>query len=208
MHPTFGWSRPVHFAYLAFFISIPCLLVALITSIVQTSYTLDTTILKHDHTIALVGTTWFTVAAFLPIPIVLVSLAIHAIRPASPVQQYGTGSIRSKACILLFAAVLVCLGSSFRAATAYMPRPKADPAWYDGKAAYYCFNFMLDVIVIHFYAAMRIDRRFWVPNGSSKVRTYEVTKPENREGSLRSGVEGEEHMADGTEKVLDDRDVV
>lgn len=52
------------------------------------------------------------------------------------------------------------------------PRPATNPPWYDSKACFYCFNFTIEIFVIFTYLIGRIDRRFYVPDGSSKVRHY------------------------------------
>lgn len=174
MHPNLGWHRSVHFIFLAYFASIPLMLVALIFSIVQQLYTLDPNILRIDHDIQLVGSTYFAVAAFLPIPILLTSALTRrtSSKPHKPVEKFGSGRFRTKLIILLTAATLISLGASFRAGTAYVPRPATNPAWYHSKACFYCFNFMVEIIVIFLYAIMRVDLRFHVRNGSKKAGDY------------------------------------
>ncbi|CAI7570377.1 unnamed protein product [Penicillium bialowiezense] len=71
--------------------------------------------------------------------------------------------------------VITCVvqSASFRAATSWMPpRPVTDPAWYHSKACFYVFDFAIDIMVVALFFVARVDRRFWVPNGSSKVRHY------------------------------------
>ncbi|EDO03176.1 hypothetical protein SS1G_05656 [Sclerotinia sclerotiorum 1980 UF-70] len=74
----------------------------------------------------------------------------------------------------------VWIRNTFRAAagTAYKPREIDDPAWYHSKACFYIFDFGIEIVVLYVYAAMRVDRRFIVPN-ATKV-----------EGDFRKGGEG------------------
>jgi hypothetical protein len=69
-----------------------------------------------------------------------------------------------------------------------MPRPVTNPAWYHSKACFYVFNFTIDFLVVVVFFVGRVDRRFWVPNGSSSVRHYGGEQGEKmqmaREGSL------------------------
>ena len=74
------------------------------------------------------------------------------------------------------------------------PRPREDPAWYQSKACFYIFNFTVEIIgmylaycstltrdqtemliqdlVIFLYIVVRVDKRFWVPNGSHGAGDY------------------------------------
>jgi len=116
------------------------MLVALITCTVQSFYTLSLNTRRIDHDVQLVGGTYFTVAAFLPIPLMFLRIIIPD-RP--PIEKFGHGRFRSKIFILLFSSVLLSLGASFRAGVNYVPRPSNDPAWYDSKACFYIFNFTI-----------------------------------------------------------------
>lgn len=88
-------------------------------------------------------------------------------------EQFGSGTWVAKVFIVSLVAVLLCLGASFRAATSWMkPRPFTHPAWYHSKACFYVFDFGIDIMVVALFFVARVDQRFWVPNGSSKVRHY------------------------------------
>ncbi|KAI9745747.1 MAG: hypothetical protein M1818_001283 [Claussenomyces sp. TS43310] len=175
-HPKIGWHRSIHYGFLAYLASIIILLVMLITSIVQQSYTLSTNTRRIDHDLALTGSIYFTVAAFLPLPVVTLSiLTRHVGRLATlkePTEKFGTGRFRTKLVIILIASALICLGASFRCATSWLVRPRSHPAWYNSKACFYCFNFTIEIIVIYTYALIRIDRRFYIPNGARGAGSY------------------------------------
>ena len=57
------------------------------------------------------------------------------------------------------------------------PRPREDPAWYQSKACFYVFNFVVEIIVIFLYVAVRVDQRFWVPNNSHAAGDYSRKNP-------------------------------
>jgi hypothetical protein len=62
-----------------------------------------------------------------------------------------------------------------------------DPAWYHSRAAFYCFGYMLEIGILCIYVFGRVDKRFHVPNGSWKRRSYIMdTIPELKLESARS----------------------
>jgi hypothetical protein len=141
-----------------------------ITCVIQSSYTLNANTLRIDRDIQLYGQTYFSIISFLPLPLVLLVLL-------SPnrkrIQEVGSGSWVVKVFIVGLVSCLLCLGASFRAGTSWMsPRPVTRPAWYHSKACFYIFNFTIDFLVVVIFFVARVDQRFWVPNGSSKVRHY------------------------------------
>jgi Protein of unknown function (DUF3112) len=174
-NPSIGWHKLTGYAFLAYYISIILLLAALITSLVQQLYTLDDNIHRIDHDIQLVGSTYFAVAAFLPITLVAIGVVLPKYRrnsAAHRIEKFGSGRFRTKIRILLLSAALITLGAGFRAGVAYVPRPVQDPAWYHSKAAFYTFNFAVEIVVLVLYAVARVDRRFHVPNGASGPGDY------------------------------------
>lgn len=69
--------------------------------------------------------------------------------------------------------MLLSLGACFRVAVNYTaPRPLASPAWYHSKPCFYCFNFVIELLVVYVYTASRFDRRFHVPNGCAAPGHY------------------------------------
>lgn len=205
-HPHIGWHRSIHFAFLAFYLSIILLLGGLITALVQQVYTLDTHIQNIDRIIQLVGVTYFAVASFVPILIVVGGLIIPK---KTRVEKFGSGRFRTKIHILLISSSLITLGAAFRAAVAYMPRPVTNPAWYHSKAAFYCFNFAIEIIVIFLYAIVRVDRRFWIPNGSHAPGHYSagvVEKEDEERPRTSTGVFSEEELMDDVTEEDNDKD--
>lgn len=59
------------------------------------------------------------------------------------------------------------MGTSYEA-----PRPINDPPTYYNKACFYIFNFTMELAVVILYVVVRVDRRFYVPNGSKGPGDY------------------------------------
>lgn len=168
-HPNFGWSKPGRYFFRFFYVSVVAMLIMVIVASVYSFYTLDKDALSKIRTVQLFATTYLAVLAFLPIPIVAVTFLVPR---KSPVDRFGTGSMRTKVILLLFTATLLALGACFRAGTAYIVRPKTNPAWFHSKACYYCFNYVIELVCVYTYALNRFDKRFWVPNGCHHPGDY------------------------------------
>jgi len=116
------------------------------------------------------------------------------------VDKFGTGRFRTKVWVLLFSSVILTLGAAFRTGTAYKPRPRSDPAWYDSKACFYIFNFTIEIIVVYLYAAIRVDLRFHIPDGAHGPGAYSagqdtlVKQPSHR--SISDRINNEEYVFD------------
>lgn len=187
-HPQLGWSRPLSIFYRVIFVLLGLTLVMVVTVTVQTLFTLSPNTRRIDRDIQLYSASFFMVVSFLPLPIL--AYAQLAPRRSRYIDSFGTGSWSVKVVILSVTSFLLCLGASFRAGTSYLtPRPVTDPAWYQSRACFYVFTFTVEAMVVHIYVFTRVDKRFYVPDGSSKVRNYgghpteEITKVEEGLGS-------------------------
>lgn len=169
-HPNAGWHPIIHYGFIAIYVLIVITLIMIITTVVQQFYTLDANTHRIDRDIILYGGTFYAFISFLPIPLVLISLIIPR---KTHVQKFGEGRFRNKIIILLLAATLLCLGATYRVGTNFKnPRPRTDPPGYFSKACFYIFNFVVEIIVILLYVIVRVDRRFWIPNGSHASGDY------------------------------------
>ncbi|KAI1275248.1 hypothetical protein F5Y07DRAFT_179173 [Xylaria sp. FL0933] len=168
-HPRFGW----HAATNSFFIFlVACVVASLVMAIavtVQTVLTLDADIRRADRTVQLFAGTYMAVLSFLPIPIVLLAMAWPR---KTHIERFGAGRWRTKVRILLFTTAVATLGTAFRIYTNYAPRPVTDPAWYHSRACYYCFNYVVDLVISATFLFSRFDRRFIVPNGAKGPGDY------------------------------------
>ena len=201
-HPNSGWHPIFSLGFKAIYVLIVITLIMVITAVIQQSYTLNSNTRRIDRDIQHYGQTFYVIVSFLPIPLVVFGLAIPR---KTRVEKFGSGRFRTKIYILLLATVVLCLGASFRAGTNYLAlRPANDPAWYHSKACFYIFNLVVEVVVIYLYVAVRVDKRFWVPNGSHAAGDYSrkestgeksLSEPADKEGRAE-GIMSEEEVFD------------
>ena len=169
-HPRAGWNPLFSKIFIALYIFIAVTLIMLIVTVIQSFYTLNHNTKRIDRDINLYAQTYYCIIAFLPIPLIIITLVIpHKTR----VEKFGSGRIRTKIIILLISSTLLTLGAAFRTGTSYRtPRPRNDPAWYQSKACFYIFNLTIEYIVVLLYVIVRVDMRFHVPNGSKGPGYY------------------------------------
>lgn len=217
-HPHIGWTKSFSLAFKLYIASIVIALIALIVCTIQSFFTLNQNTRRIDRDVQRFGGTYFAVTAFLP----LVLLALRAVLPnrGARTEKFGAGRFRTKIFILIISASLLTLGAAFRAGVSYMPRPINNPAWYHSKACFYVFNFTIEWIVVFMYAAIRVDKRFIVPNKSKGPGDYsknvgeemEGEKSKEQPGGILSRVLSEEEVFDGevpegAERSLSDIDI-
>ncbi|KAK2735933.1 hypothetical protein FQN57_001074 [Myotisia sp. PD_48] len=167
--PRIGWSRLFSYFVKSLYVITILTLIIVITATVQSLYTLDTNIRRIDRDLQLYALSFLTFLAFLPLPI----LAFIFSTSRKPVDPFGSGSWASKGLIVGISGCLLTLGAGFRlGANAMPPRPILNPAWYQHRACFYIFNYVIEAAVVYLFLFGRIDLRFHVPNGSSKVKTY------------------------------------
>ncbi|KAL6362785.1 hypothetical protein LRP88_04090 [Fusarium phalaenopsidis] len=145
-----------------------------IVSVVYSYYTLDPHIQSWLRCIRLVTAVYLAVLVFLPIQGVIIALLLPR---TSPIDHFSQGTMRAKVILVLFTSVLLSLGACFRAGAAFIQRPAENPGWFNSKAAYYCFNYVIELVVVLTYVLSRFDRRFHIPNGSSGPGDYSKGGP-------------------------------
>ena len=181
-HPAVGWSRPASIFFPLCYAWIVVSIAAIIVVAVQTNYTLSGNTQRIDRDILLYGQTAFAVIAFLPIPLLTISTlagrlsSVQARRAANggSIDKFGHGSMRVKIVVVMLSALLLCLGASYRVGVNFLtpiPLAAAKP-WYFSKACFYCFNFVIEILVVYAWLAVRIDQRFHIPNKSSGAYNY------------------------------------
>ncbi|KKK12624.1 hypothetical protein P175DRAFT_0505729 [Aspergillus ochraceoroseus IBT 24754] len=174
LHPTVGWSRFLSTTMKLTYLLIILTLVAVITATVQSFYTLNRHTGRIDLDLLRYGTTYFAFVATLPL-FIMAYVGPRSRHPHEKMQPFGRGGIAAKMGIVTAAAMLLSLGAWFRAATIYLaPHSVASPAWYQTRPCFYVFNFTVEIIVVYIFLLTRVDRRFHVPDGSSKLRQYTV----------------------------------
>jgi hypothetical protein len=168
-HPRLGWSTPARIVFRSLLVSVIGCLFMLIVCVVYSVYTLDQSAINKAHDAQVVAVTWFAVLAFLPLPIIGLCFIIPR---RQRIEKFGAGSMRYKLFLILFTASLLTLGAAFRAGVAYYRIPSTQSRWYLSKACFYCFNYLIELIVVFTYALSRFDKRFHIPNGSSAPGHY------------------------------------
>lgn len=162
--PRLGWTKLAHNAFLVNYLLIPCVLIMVIVTSVYTHYTLDTSSLTKCRDTLLVATTYMAFFSFLPLAL---TIFIAIVPKGTDRENFGTGSFAAKLWIVGGTSFLLCLGAAFRAACNFMPtRPATDPYSFQGRACFYVFYFTLEILVVYTFLFARIDKRFWIPNGS------------------------------------------
>ncbi|KAJ4193118.1 hypothetical protein NW767_010407 [Fusarium falciforme] len=163
-HPQIGWSKPFDWAFRFLYSGIAASLFMVIASVVYSYYTLDPHVQSQFRCIRLITAVYLAVLAFLPIPGVIITLLLPC---SSPIDHFGQGTMRTRVVLILFTSDLLSLGACFYAGAAFIQRPSENPGWFNSKAAYYCFNYVVELVVVFTYLLSRFDRRFLIPNGSS-----------------------------------------
>ncbi|KAF1993171.1 hypothetical protein P154DRAFT_527975 [Amniculicola lignicola CBS 123094] len=181
LHPDLGWHTVSRIVLRTIYVLIGLTLAIVITATVQNFYTLRPRTKTIDRGLQLYGTTFLAIVATLPIPAVLVAIAIpHQV----PHDRFGAGRFRTKVAVLLTGSTLLALGAWYRCGTAWqhpVPRNRPMPEYFH-KAAFYVFNFVVEILTVYLYAIMRVDLRYHVPDGAKGKGSYSVQKAaENRE---------------------------
>lgn len=185
-HPNWGWNPIFKGFFLSVYVIIVLTLTMLITSVVQSYYTLSTNTHRIDRDIQLYGATMYMVISFLPIPIVTLSLLIPR---NARVDKFGSGRFRTKIAVLLLVSLIICCGATYRCATSWLtPVPRVMPTpWYYRRTFFYVFDFTVEVLVVYLYAFLRVDRRFHVPNGAHGPGSYRAGAQKAQEEKRQAG---------------------
>jgi hypothetical protein len=175
-HQHFGWSTPYRiFHRVALFGLVATLIMVIVANIWQ-FFTVDDTKLRAFRVLQLIGQTYLTVFCIAPAVLVLISVLI----PREEVEKFGAGRLRVNITILLIAVAVLTTGQLFRCVIAWLPQlrvrddagvPLPQP-WYLHRACFYVFNFVTEIVVVIMFALVRVDLRFYVPNGSRMSGDY------------------------------------
>ncbi|GAB7343306.1 hypothetical protein MBLNU457_1356t1 [Dothideomycetes sp. NU457] len=181
-HPTVGWSKPASLFFPAIYAWIVTTIIILITSIVQSSYTLSPNLHRIDRDMQLYGQTTFAIIAFLPTLIVPIAAlagllpSVQAARTANDghIDKFGAGSMRAKIAIVVLSSMILTLGAAFRAGINWLPPVPLDAPepWYFSKTCFYVFNFVIELVVVYSWLFVRVDQRFHVPDKADGQYDY------------------------------------
>lgn len=181
-HPHFGWSKPFSAALPALLAIMILTILSLIAGVIMEFYSLKDSVAVAVRDIQIYGSTFYAVVAFLPIPVVIISTLARQhpkIKMTQTLDKFGEGSMTSKIIIILFSAAILTTGAAYRSGTTWLPPiplmrngvPVEGP-WYFSRGSFYAFNFSLELFVVWFWLAVRIDKRFIIPNGAKGPYSY------------------------------------
>lgn len=181
MHPNFGWSIPFGLGSTILACSVPPVIILNITSISLLFYSTDNPD-RSDVAEALLkfGSSWNLWLVSFPFLVIFISCSIPGPRP----EKFGSGSLRIKTSLVMFATALLATGATVRTYATFNPRPQNSFDVLYGKPVFYVTQFTFEVIVVSLYAALRFDLLFHVPNGSSGPGDYSS----NRAGDMEKAM--------------------
>ncbi|KAK1992631.1 hypothetical protein LX36DRAFT_644460 [Colletotrichum falcatum] len=192
IHPNFGWHPAVRVFTLFFLFSVPAVVLLNSTSIGVSFYKIEDQE-RVDTALNLLkaGISWIMLLAVLPVVVVLLASTIPGPRP----ERFGQGDTHQKIAVLLIGASLLIAGQSVRLAATVIGDPpgSANPIY--SKELFYTSGFMLEIFVVVFYAVIRIDLMFHVPNGSCQPGDYS-RKPKPGEADYEAALLTKEEIED------------
>lgn len=205
-HHPIGWHPSIDYIFTTLYVVIVLSLAMLITAVVQSFYTLRPRTRQIDRDIQLYGMTLFAIIAFLPIPLVGIALILGKTSSSGrKVEKFGQGRHRTKIAVLLLGATLCCLGASYRAGTSWLhpvSMREPEPARFH-RGWFYFMNFGLEILIVYMYAIMRVDLRFWIPDGAKGPGSYRM-KHEWEEEHAAGRVSDEESLGETERKESDE----
>jgi hypothetical protein len=203
-HRPLGWHPAFSIAFKALFALIGATLTMVIIATVQGSYTLNAQTRLTDRSLQLYGSTLLAIVATLPLPMVILTLVI----PYSPFDQFGTGRLRTRVIALLVSTILLSIGAWYRCGITWQPPvPRTQPLpGYLGKGPFYILNFLFEFQTVMMYAIMRVDQRWYIPNGAKGPGSYSKSpRPTDMEmQDSRPSSAADSTTVKGTESDMDD----
>ncbi|KAJ5641971.1 hypothetical protein N7490_005971 [Penicillium lividum] len=171
--PHVGWHPFLRKAFKVIYALIGAALVMVITAVVVSMYTLDTHVQQKCRDVQLAALTYLLVFSCLP----ALHIAAAILLPKSQDGEvFGQGSSRSQVFIVTMSACFCMMIAGFKSGVTWSPiRLATNPGWFDSKACFYIFNFTFEIITLGILTFSRIDKRFWIPNGSTKPGDYAQT---------------------------------
>ena len=185
MHPRLGWNTALSHAFHVCYGLLFLTLVMVISATVLMFYTLDLETIQACIDCQRAATIFLFLLTTAPLLLLAASFLLP--RSTAREESFGVGTVKEKAALLAMQACLATTLSGFKLGTTWeSPRPLNAPAWYHSRAAFYCFGFMLEIMILSVYVFGRVDKRFHVPNGSAKRRSYMMKPLPERAGSIAS----------------------
>ncbi|KAF5685419.1 hypothetical protein FDENT_6233 [Fusarium denticulatum] len=171
--PRIGWHPVLRVGIKILYCLIPGALIMVIVSTVVQLYSPSPQVHASCCDVLLAAATLLLV--FTCVPIVQLTVAMLFPRHNDE-ETFGAGTMRAKVLIVTLSSCMCIIIAGFKAGSLWSPpRPLHNPAWYHSKACFYAFNFMLEILILCVLTFSRIDKRFYIPNGSTKQGDYSHT---------------------------------
>jgi hypothetical protein len=171
LQPAVGWSKGAWWGFRGLIGSVVACLIMVVTCSVHSMFTLDVGVRQKERNVTLFASVYMTVLAF--VPAVAVTLAwVLPNRGPYPSEAFGKGRMGTKVALVAFTSIILTLGAGFRSGVNFAAKPIGQVEWYHSRAAFYCFNFAIELLVVYTYAIFRFEQRFFVPAGCSKPGDY------------------------------------
>ncbi|KAJ5948107.1 hypothetical protein N7466_001122 [Penicillium verhagenii] len=168
--PHIGWNPILRKGFKVIYALIGGALVMVIIAVVVTVYTLNPHVQQKCRDVELAALTYLLIFNCLP----ALHIAVAVLLPKSkPEERFGQGSSGIQVLIVTMSACFCMMIAGFKTGVMWSPaRLATDAAWYDSKACFYIFNFTFEICTLSTLTFSRIDRRFWIPNGSTQPGDY------------------------------------
>ncbi|KAF4420398.1 hypothetical protein CFRS1_v015473 [Colletotrichum fructicola] len=192
IHPNFGWHPFFRVATLFFIFSVPAVIFNNSTALGVSFYHIeDQDRVDTALNVLKAGVSWIMLLAILPVVAVLFAAVIPGPKP----ERFGVGDTHQKIAVLLIGAILLIAGHAVRLTSILNPEPPDSTDKLLSKEVFYTTGFMLEILVVVFYAVIRIDLLFHVPNGSSQPGDYS-RKPKPGEDDYEAALLTKEEIED------------
>jgi len=169
-HPSIGRAMAVRVLFKLYYASLLVILALVIKAVVYRFGGKPMT--STDRTVMKLGPIWFSVFAFLPMPISILTALFHTTNDICPL---GTRTDRAskweKTALICTAAFFLTLGASIRAGINFLPaRLNSNPAWYHHRAVFYIFLPAVEILAVLTFVVGRMDRKFFVGTQHDAVK--------------------------------------
>ena len=189
-HPSLGWNNIFRKTLRVAYCLLGCALILIISFTILTFYTLNPKLRNVSLWITRASILYFLIINLVTVVLLLLSWLLPR---ASDSETFGTGSMQSKLIIVAVGEFFSLFIAGFRMGVGWSnARPASDSPWYDGKAPFYVIEFGFEIVVLYLLLLSRFEKRFWVPNGSTKPGDYSRV---DKDGSTARAMSSEQDNA-------------
>lgn len=190
-HPKFGWNPVVRKINKIMLWGVILLIPLIVLIVLRVKEPRSAPVQQAASIVSKIAQTYFLIIAVEPVFLLTYAMT----RSGQPQDPFGRGSWNGKALVLALGLIFTIAQAGFRAGTTWTTAPPAsNPAWWDSKAAFYCFNFAMDVCILFTYLVGRIDQRFHIPNGANGPMSYsKISEEETKSNGSVEEMKTNEH---------------